>query len=124
MIVGNEVEIKKVKEEIKVHLKTKEDGDMKNYVGCTVARKKYNFMYRIDLIEKLEKEFEDKLGEVKGGDSPTIVGEGAVMTKEHERIQDKLNHMRYRSGVGMLHFRSNIRNQISLMLLGNFQKQT
>ena len=40
MIVGNEIEIKKFKEEIKKYFKTKEEGDMKDYVRCMVARKK------------------------------------------------------------------------------------
>ena len=44
------------------------------------------------MIEKIEKEFEDKLSEVKGGDSTAITGEGIIMEKEDKRIQDKSKH--------------------------------
>ena len=59
-------------------------------------------MYQIELIEKIEKEFEDELSEIKGGYSLPIAGEGIVMLKEDERIQDKSKHTKYTSSVGML----------------------
>ena len=44
MIVGNEIERKKFEEEIKLHLKAKEDEDMKDYVVTytAVGSAKYN----------------------------------------------------------------------------------
>ena len=45
IIVGNEVEIKKFQEEIKSHFKTKEERDMKDYVGCMIERKKMRSFY-------------------------------------------------------------------------------
>ena len=77
-----------------------------------------------ELIEKLEKDFEEELSEVKGVNSPATAGEGIVMTKEDERIKDKSKHTKYRSGVGMILFWSNIQNQRLAMQSGNFQKQT
>ena len=56
MIVGNEIEIKKFKKEIKTYFKTKEEGEMKDYVGCMIERKNDEiFLYQSELIEKLEK---------------------------------------------------------------------
>ena len=40
MIVGSDHEIKIFKEEIRAHFKTKEEGDMRDYVGCMIKRKK------------------------------------------------------------------------------------
>ena len=62
---------------------------MKYYVGCMIAKKRWDFLYQTILIKKLEKEFEDELSKVKKGDSPAIEGEGIVLTKEDERIQEK-----------------------------------
>ena len=75
MIVGNEIEINKFKEEIKSHFKTKEEGDMKDYVGCIIQRKNDEiFLHQSDLIEKLEKEFEEELKEVRKVETPAIAG--------------------------------------------------
>ena len=56
------------------------------------------------MIDKLEKEFEEELSEVKVVESPAIAGEGIVMAKEDEGIEDKSKPTKYRSGVGMLLF--------------------
>ena len=64
---------------------------MKDYVGCMVERKKDEiFLHQTKLIKKLGKEFENILSE--------------IMAKEDKRIQDKLKHTKYRSGVGILFF--------------------
>ena len=108
MIVGIEIEKKKFKEEIKSHFKTKEEGDMKDYVGCMIVRKKGEiYSYQTNLIEKLEKEFEEELSEVKGV-NPVIAGEGIVMAKLDKRIQDKSKHTKYKRCVEMLLSLSNI----------------
>ena len=83
MIVGNKKEIKKFKEEIKMHFKTKEEGDMKDYVGCMIKRKNDKiFLHQTDLIEKLEKEFRKELNKIKEVETPAISGEGIIMTKD------------------------------------------
>ena len=43
MIVGNKIKVKKFKEEIKSDFKTKEKGDLKDYVGCIIAKKRRRF---------------------------------------------------------------------------------
>ena len=81
-----------------------------------IAKKKDKiFLYQIDLIKKLEKEFEEELSEVKGVDSPAISGEGIVTAKEDERIKI---HTKYRSAH---FFWSNIQDQTLAMLLGTFE---
>ena len=48
---------------------------MNDYVGCMVVRKQDEiFLHQTELIGKLEKEFENKLSDVKGSNSPTIAG--------------------------------------------------
>ena len=56
------------------------------------------------MIEKLEREFGEELKEIKEVKTPAIAGEGIIMTKDKETIEDKAKHTRYRSGVGMLLF--------------------
>ena len=92
MIVGNKIEIKNFKEEIKLHFKTKEEGEMKDYVGCMIQKKNDEiFLHQSDLIKKLEKEFEEELKEVRKVETPAIAGEGIVMAKEDEKIEDGRN---------------------------------
>jgi len=62
------------------------------------------FLHQTDLIEKLEREFVKELNDIKEVKTPAIAGEGIVMTKDEETIEDKTKHTRYRSGVGMLLF--------------------
>ena len=45
MIVGNDNEIKIFKEKIRMHFKTKEEGDMKDYVGCMIKREKNEIFF-------------------------------------------------------------------------------
>ena len=45
MIVGKEKERRIFKEEIKAHFKTKEEGDMKDYVGCMKKEKRMRYFY-------------------------------------------------------------------------------
>ena len=105
MIVGNEIEIKKFKEEIKLHFKTKEEGEMKDYVGCMIQKKNDEiFLHQSDLIDKLKKEFGEELNEIKKVETPAIAGEGIVMGEGDEKIEDSKKHTKYRSGVGMLLF--------------------
>ena len=56
------------------------------------------------MIEKLGKEFGKELNEIKEVKTLAIAGEGIVMTKGEETIQDKTKHTKCRSGVGMLLF--------------------
>ena len=71
MIVGNEIEIKKFKEEIKLHFKTKEEGEMKDYVGCMIQKKNDEmFLHQSYLIDKLKKEFGEELNEIKKVETP------------------------------------------------------
>ena len=105
MIVGNEIEIKNFKEEIKAHFKTKEEGEMKDYVGCMIQKKNNKiFLHQSDLIMKLEREFEEELKDIKKVDTPAIAGEGIVMAKDETKIEDGRKHTKFRSGVGMLLF--------------------
>ena len=62
------------------------------------------FLHQTKLIKKLEKQFEDKLSDIKAVDSPAIVGEGIVMENEDKKIQDKSKHTKYRSDVRIVFF--------------------
>ena len=78
---------------------------MKDYAGCMIQKKNDEiFLHQSDLIEKLEKEFEAELKEVRKVETPAIAGEGIVMATEDEKIEDGRKHTKYRSGVGMLLF--------------------
>ena len=102
MIIGSDYEIKNLKEVIRTHFKTKEEGEMRDYVGCMIKREKDEmFLHQTDLIEKLEREFGEELSEIKAVNTPAIAGEGIAMAKGDEKINDKVKHTKYRSGVGM-----------------------
>ena len=78
---------------------------MRDYVGCMIKREKDEiFLHQANLIEKLEREFGEELSKFKAVNIPAIAGEGIVMAKGVEIINDKTKHTKYRSGVGMLLF--------------------
>ena len=59
LCTGNKRAIQEFKNEIKIHFAIKEEGEMKEYVGCKVKKtgKKSLIMYQDDLINKIEKNF-------------------------------------------------------------------
>ena len=101
MIVGIDYEIKIFKEEIRTHFKTKEEGDMRHYVGCMIKRMKAE-IHQTNLIEKLERDFGEELSEIEAVNTLAIAGEGIIMAKGVETINHTSKHTKYRSGVGTL----------------------
>ena len=59
LCTGDNDAIQEFKNEIKNYFAIKEEGDMKEYVGCKVRRtgKRSLIMYQDDLINKIEKNF-------------------------------------------------------------------
>ena len=59
LCTGDKNTIQEFKDEIKTHFAIKEEGEMKEYVGCKVKMtgKKSLIMYQDDLINKIEKNF-------------------------------------------------------------------
>ena len=72
---------------------------MRDYVGCMIKREEDEmFLHQTNLIEKLEREFGEKLSEIKAVDTLVIAGEGIIMAKGDETINNKAKHTKYRSG--------------------------
>ena len=59
LCTGNKRAIQEFKDEIKNHFAIKEEGEMKEYIGCKVKKtgKKSRIIYQDDLIRKIEKNF-------------------------------------------------------------------
>ena len=57
LCTGKKRAIQEFKDEIKIHFAIKEEGEMKEYIGCKVKKtgKKSLIMYQDDLISKIER---------------------------------------------------------------------
>ena len=89
---------------------------MKDYAGCMIQKKNDEiFLHQSDLIEKLEKEFEAELKDVRKVETPAIAGEGIVMAKEDEKLKIVENIQNIDPEWGCYYFWSNTQDQISVM---------
>ena len=63
LCVGDQDAINEFKKEISLYFAIKEEGKMREYVGCKVERRGRNnlIMFQDDLINKIEKIFGDKV---------------------------------------------------------------
>ena len=63
LYVGDQGAINEFKQEISLYFAIKEEGEMKEYVGCKVERRGRDnlIMFQDDLINKIEKIFGDKV---------------------------------------------------------------
>ena len=73
-----------------MHFKTKEEKDMKEYVGCMIKKEKDEiFLHQTNLIEKLEKEFKEELNEIKEIETLEIAEECIDMTKSEKKSRQE-----------------------------------
>jgi len=100
---GDTKAINSFKDDIRKYFSTKEEGEMKEYVGCQVKRDDKNmWLYQAELIEKIEKYFGDDVKDRKEYDTPAGHHDHVVLPSEDDPILDEKNQSRYRSGIGML----------------------
>ena len=67
LYVGDKEAINEFKKEIRSYFAIKEEGEMKEYVGCKVERRGRDnlIMFQDDLIKKVEKIFEGKVKNIQ-----------------------------------------------------------
>ena len=67
LCIGDKEAIQEFKDKIKNHFATKEEGEMKEYIGCKVKKtgSKSIIMYQDDLINKVEKNFGESTGKMQ-----------------------------------------------------------
>ena len=104
LCTGDKNAIQEFKDEIKTHFAIKEEGEMREYVGCKVKKKgkKSLIFYQDDLINKIEKNFGEFTKNMH--EYAMLAGNGEHI-KRHDENEPKINHedqKKYRSGIGML----------------------
>ena len=105
LVMGDKKAIDEFKKEITRYFNTKEEGAFEEYVGCKVLYGDNElFLHQSDLIRKIEKNFGDDLKSGRNYTTPGTPGQGVVRPKEGEKLIDKDQQTKYRSGVGMLLF--------------------
>ena len=104
LCTGDNDAIQEFKNEIKNYFAIKEEGDMKEYVGCKVRRtgKRSLIMYQDDLINKIEKNFGEHTRKMQEYEMPAGSGEHIKRPDEDEPKIGPEEQRKYRSGVGML----------------------
>ena len=77
LCAGNKEAIQEFKREIKQHFVIKEEGEMKEYVGCKVKRtgEKSLIMYQDDLINKIDRIFGKEANKLQIYGMPAGTGE-------------------------------------------------
>ena len=107
MCLGERKAIDKFKAEIRKHFLTKDEGEMTEYVGCTVCRGSTGNlkMHQPHLLAKLKREFGNEVEKMRTYDTPAGNRDTIIRVKENDKDVVKLEgtkQTRYRSGVGML----------------------
>ena len=104
LCLGKKEAISDFKNELKKHFAIKEEGEMKEYVGCKVTRtgKKSLIMYQDDLIKKMDRIFGDEVRKMQSYGMPAGTGDHVKRPDEDEPTVDKEEQKLYRSGVGLL----------------------
>ena len=102
--VGDKKALHTFKTEIKKYFVTKEEGKVKDYVGCMM--KKINsgiWLHQSDLIKKIELQFEQEIKDITDYRTPGAPGEGTLVKDDDICITEK-EQFKYRSAVGMTLF--------------------
>ena len=104
LCLGEKEVISEFKNELKKHFAIKEEGEMKEYVGCKVSKtgKKSLIMYQDDLIKKMDRIFGDEVRKMQSYGMPAGTGDHVKRPNEDEPTVDKEEQRLYRSGVGLL----------------------
>ena len=107
MCVGDRKAIDAFKRELKDHFSTKDEGNMEEYVGCSVYRKNNGsiVMHQPHLLKKIGREFGEELEDVRTYATPAVNGDTVIRMKDDDKEEISLNptkQTKYRSGVGML----------------------
>ena len=95
---------KNLKMRSKNHFAIKEEGEMKEYVGCKVKRtgKRSLIMYQDDLINKIAKNFREHTQSMHKYEMSAGSGEHIKRPDENEPKISPEDQRKYRSEVGML----------------------
>lgn len=107
LCVGDRKSIEELKRELQIHFKVKDEGNMEEYVGCTVIRDSTGklIMQQPHLLRKIDREFNEELAAVRSYATPAGTGESIIRIKDDEKDMiglESKKQTRYRSGVGML----------------------
>ena len=107
LCIGDRKAIDHIKVELAKYFSVKDEGEMQEYVGCSVVKNKLGniVMHQPHLIKRLKKEFGDEMKTVRVPATPAGAGDSVVKMNEEEQEKSKLKkekHTRYRSGVGTL----------------------
>ena len=104
LCVGKTEAIQEFKDEIKQHFAIKEEGEMREYVGCKVKRtgEKSLIMYQDDLINKIDRIFGEKAIKLQIYGMPAGTGEHIKRPDNEETLIEKAEQSLFRSGVGLL----------------------
>ena len=107
MCLGDRKAIDHFKSEIKKHFKTKDEGKMTEYVGCTVNREITGklIMRQPHLLSKLKREFGKEVEKMRTYETPAGNRDTIIRIKDEDQDTVQLGstkQTRYRSGVGML----------------------
>ena len=103
LCIGNREAVNDAKFEIKKFFKITDEGDMKEYVGCSVQHfERKLIMHQPELIKKIRKNFFDDVKNLRRYRTGGAPGEIIMKSNDSELKLDDITLTKYRSGVGML----------------------
>ena len=107
MCLGDRKAIDQFKSEIRKYFKTKDEGKMTEYVGCTVNRETSGklIMQQPHMLSKLKREFGKEVENMRTYATPAGNRDTIIRIKDGDQDTVQLTstkQTRYRSGVGML----------------------
>ena len=103
LCIGNREAVNDAKKRIKKFFKITDEGNMREYVRCTVQRSENKLiMHQPELIKKIKKNFLEDVKDLRQYCTGGAPGEIIMKSNDSELKLDDLTLTKYRSGVGML----------------------